>query len=366
MISSSCTIHIMDIRLLKLYISILKGGAIPDLHAEAMRHRQRDILINWSKKIIKASSHISNLVEPNQWRLYTELRPFFITADDPEVAVHRIEQLISACGSLNDVLYLFMEEIARLDPDSAMNIVTEARKDTNPGVLGYMSVEEIEKAMRSYLLYERYEIEKLMANPHEDEFDDIGKWISWRACMLMANLHPWWLLPDTSLTALSTHPELKLESLVADPRGIFATISQKIPGFHHHIPYSLTGKHQTGMCLPPQYINEALEMLISWPKQLPPNPNGESPTMQDITVFHEALLFAHRHQAGLWEASGMLNMDKCEFACIMPDQINRELHPEEYTHTCLQPENETVPANTITNNDFHESFWGKLFGHKGH
>lgn len=366
MISSSCTIHVMDIRLLKIYISILKGGSIPDLHAEAIRHRQRDILINWSKKIIKASSKLSNLVEPEQWRLYTELRPFFITADDPEVAVHRVEQLMSANGGLNDILYLFMEEIARLDPDNAMNIVNEARKDTNPGVLGYMSVDEIESAMRTYLLYERYEIEKLMNDPHEDEFDSIGKWISWRACMLLATLHPWWLLPDTSLTALSTHPDLGLEPLVADPRGIFATISQKIPGFHHHIPYALTGNHQTGMCLPPQYINDALSLLIKWPKVLPPNPEGVNPTPKDITVFHEALLFAHRHQSGLWEASGILNLEDCEFACIMPDQINRELHPEEYKHTCTQSEDDVTKVVIEPQNDFHESFWGKLFHHKSH
>ncbi len=365
MTPTSCTIHIMDIRLLKIYISILKGGSIPDLHAEAMRHRQRDILINWSKKIVKASAQLANIVEPSQWKLYTELRPFFITADDPEVAVHRIEQLMSATGGLNDVLYLFMEEIARIDPDNAMTIVTEARKDINPGVLGYMSVEEIESAMRKYLLYERDEIEKLMDNPHQDEFDNIGRWISWRACMLMATLHPWWLLPDTTLTTLSTRHELGLEPLVADPRGIFATISQKIPGFHHHIPYALSKNHQTGMCIPPQYINDVLSLLVSWPKALP-DTVSESYSLQDITVFHEALLFAHRHQSGLWEASGMLNLVDCEFACIMPDQINRELHPEEYVHSCTQADNEPVKISINSNQDFHDSFWSKLFGHKTH
>lgn len=333
MFSSACSLHILDIRLLKIYVSVIQGQSIPDLAGEASRRRSRDILINWSRRIVRAAAFLAPSVPPDDWLLFTRLRPFFCTAETEEQAISFIDHLFRS-HSLDEILNLFLNEVARLDPERAFNIILQAREDKSPGVLEYRSVDEIENALRAYLLHERREINDVLENADEADIPEIGRRIAWRACMILANNHPWWCLPTISLTALAARPALSLSTLVADPRGMFAPIAHRLPILHQHIPFSLTDSEypHTGLCLPPQAIGPTLEKIQQWTDLIPEADDPPLPPAE-VRALREAVCYAKNQNAGLWEACGMLEPDEDRFPIIQQHQADREEHPERFLPT---------------------------------
>jgi len=123
---------------------------------------------------------------------------------------------------------------------------------------------------------------------------------------------------------------------------MYATISQKIPGLHNYIPYSLCNDCQTGLCLPPPAVGQAISRLDLLPPTLPSHPAG-TPSYLELRALREALCYAQSHLAGLWEARGIINPDDGIFATILANQGDREEHPERY-RTAPVPAPEPVPV----------------------
>ena len=342
-----CSLHPMDVRLLKLYVGTLQGDAAPDLRVEATRRRQRDILINWSRKIIQAAAVLEEQVDPEYWLLYTRFRPFFITAESPEQAAELAERLLTA-QNLSQVLNYFLEELARIDPERADAIVASAQQDKRPGILASQPVDEIQNNLRAYLLYERRQLEELAeaaaaGTVTAERLTTAARWLSRRACVLLANLHPSWQCRGTSLTLLAERGDLGWKALVADPRGMFQQVAQRIPGLYDHIPFSLSGDEQTGLCLRPVSVPQALELMERWPRPLPPHPTLGTPSPGELLALREALVYAQRQKAGLWEAADLAQLDEGTFPIILADQGQREEHPERFA----QPEAPAGPPAQI-------------------
>lgn len=277
---------------------------MPDLQQEALRRRQRDILLNWSRKIIGAASGLSGSVGRENWVLYTRLRPFFITADDPATVSDTIDRLFAA-RNLEDVLFEFREELARLDESKADAIIDAAREDLTPGIVEYQSLEEIAENMRAYLEYQRQRIAVLReqgSSPNPAQVTSEAKLLAWRGAMLLANQQPWWYVRGTSLTLLASRPDLGFYPHVADPRGMFTGIVEGIPGMYAQIPYSLTGDHQTGLCIAPARVAAAATQVAGWTAPLPLDP---APSEVELRAVREALVYAQTHGMGLWEATDL-------------------------------------------------------------
>lgn len=329
----ACSLHPMDLRLLKIFVAAVLGDAIPDLNEEARRRRQRDILINWSRKITRAATRLSNQVLPEDWTLFATLRPLFVTVADAEEAARLTDRFFSA-HSLEEVLNLFREEVARIDPDQADAVIDAAHEDKTPGLLSAHPVDEIEGFLRAYLLYERRQLQQLAeAQLHPvEEVAAAGRRLAWRSCTFLANIHPAWNLQGVTLTHLTKRPDLRLEPLVADPRGMYAEIARKVPGLHDHIPYALSGAQQTGLCVPPKAVPQVLELMDVWPSPVPVLGAFVVPSCAQVRALHEALHYAQLHHAGLWEATDLLVPERDIIPCIRDDQGDREEHPEKYHH----------------------------------
>lgn len=328
MASVACSLQPMDVRFLKGVMAALQGGSIPDFKAEASRRSQRDILLNWSRKVIRAAAPIADAVPREHWLLYTQLRPFFITTNDALQAIDLVDRLFTA-HSLDDVLNFFREEVARIDPDQADAIVDRARQDSTPGVLPQYSVEDIAAHMRAYLLAERRQLEALAQASQDrslapEQLHDAGRWLAWRTCNLLANLHPSWSTRATSVTKLASRDDLQLAPLVADPRGMFVEIANRIPGLHAHIPCCLSGSRQTGLCITPGTMASVRALIASWPHPIAPHPQFGAPTPGEFQALKEAVVYAEYHQFGLWEAVDMLDPKNEIFPHILHNHVERE------------------------------------------
>lgn len=341
----ACSLHPLDVRLLKIYMGSVLGDGIPDLKEEATRRRQRDLIYNWSQRVICAAAPLAGVVGVEAWQLFTRMRPFFITAEYPEQTIMVIERLFAARG-LDDVVNYFREEVARLDPEQADDVIEAARQDLTPPVLDIASIDDVERRMRAYLLYERRQLEPLftaaLSNLSIEELHAAGHWVTWRACTFIANVHPWWALPEVSLTRLARQPQAGLTSMVADPRGAFSTVVQRIPGLYDYLPYFLAdGANRTGVCIPPKSLPQAQQIVAAWPD------TQTVPTPAETLALSEAMMYAASRQAGLWEVAGLIDPDQHRIAAIQADQGDREEHPERYPEPTIEDES-FVPAAVTT------------------
>jgi hypothetical protein len=329
--SIACSLHIMDVRLLKMLIPALHEGVLPDMKAEVADRAHRDILLNWSRKIINAAAPLADTVSPSRWQLYTQYRPLFITADDPEKAVELTHRLFHA-PQLEGVFDFFREEIARLDPDQADEIIDSVRQDNSPGVLPFQSVEEIAENFRTYLLYHRRALQALMSDADggslsEEMLMKTGRRLPWCLCQFMANIYPNWYISSSSFTFLDFRGDLGWDNVIADPRGMFARFSQRIPGLHDHLPIKLNEHHHTGLCIPPSEVGRALSFLMAELEQpMPPHPKFGALVHEELQAIQEALLYAMIHKAGVWEATGMHDPSRNLFPQILGNQGEREDH----------------------------------------
>ena len=336
---TACSLHPMDVRLLRQFISAVQGGPIPDFTVEVARRAHRDMLLNWSCKIVKAAAPLTAAVSSDKWTLYTQLRPFFITTDNPEQAASIAERFFNVTTE-DDIVNLFREEVARIDADRADDIITVALRDQTPGPLAHFSADEISTHLRAYLLYQRRQLESLTTaaasgNVSTSQLATAGRLLAWRTCNLLANMHPTWQTRATSLTALASRKELELESLVADPRGMYAAIAQRIPGLHDQIPYHLSDDRQTGLCITPQSVAFVLDDISIWPSPIPYDSTLGAPSSVEIQALKEALLYARLHQAGIWEAAGMVNLTEGVYPQILADQGERE--EKEFAPPAVEP-----------------------------
>ncbi|HEY3376333.1 MAG TPA: hypothetical protein VGL77_02465 [Armatimonadota bacterium] len=351
MASVACSLHLMDVRLLRMFVSAMQGGPIPDLKAEVTRCANRDILLSWSRKIAHAAAPLADGVPREKWTLYTQFRPFFITTDDPLHAAELTERLFSV-QNLDDALNLFREEVARIDPERADAIIDAARQDNSAPVMAHQSVDTIVGNFRAYLLYERRQLEALTSAAAAEavppaQLREAGRRLAWRTCNLLANLHPSWSLRSANLTNLASRNDLGIETLVADPRGMYAAIAQRIPGLHEHIPFRLEEGAQTGLCIAPKAIHDVLSLMERWPQPIMPHPTLGVPTPGEIQALREALIYAERQQAGLWEASGLSEPALDIFPQILMDQGEREDKPEKYAvMSSVLPVAEDTPATS--------------------
>jgi len=263
------------------------------------------------------------------------LRPFFVTAQDASQTIDIIERLL-ASRSLDDVINLFRAEVARLDPEQADAVIESARQDMTPGALTITGIDDSERQLRAYLLHERRQLEKLEvkgSGADPAHLQEAARWLTWRTCMVLASLHPWWRTDATSLTGLATVPHLGLKHLVADPCGMYATLMQRIPGLQPHLPRILNAPRQTGVCFTPKTVPQAITALSGWPQTIPAHPPFEVTSAAEIRALREALLYAQRLGAGLWEVSDLVVPEEHRMPCILADQGDREEHPERYPAT---------------------------------
>ncbi|MEI7831769.1 MAG: hypothetical protein WCJ56_01005 [bacterium] len=302
MFTPACSLHPMDVRLLKIFVSVIQGEPVPDLHEDAMRRRQRDILLNWSQRVTRAASSLAVNVAPEDWTLFTQIRPFFITRATPVEVTARLNDLFNA-HSLSEIVDLFREEVALLDADQADSIIDAVRHDQTPEATTIHSADVIEENLRAYLIAERHELDALFEaiEPGALQLEKAGSWLSWRGCLFTANMHPWWVTRTTSLTGLASRKELNFLPVMADPRGMFANIVSRVPNLQNHLPYALVKVHSTGMCIPPASVATAMTVMDDWPEaQL-----SAFATPGEISALREALYFAQNNKYGLWEASEM-------------------------------------------------------------
>ncbi len=327
MFTPACSLHPMDVRLLKIFVSVIQGEPVPDLREEATRRRQRDILLNWSQRVTRAASSLAVNVAPEDWTLFTQLRPFFITQDTPIEVTTRLNDLFNA-HSLSEIVDIYREELARLDADQADNIIDAVRHDQTPEAATIHSVDVIEENLRAYLIAERHELDALFAaiNPGALQLEKAGSWLSWRAFLFNANMHPWWVTRATSLTGLASRKELNFLPVMADPRGMFAAFVNRVPNLQDHLPYALVKMHSTGMCIPPASVGTALATMNEWPEEQ----LSAVATPGELRALHEALYFAQSYKYGLWEASEMavpmdnilpiINANQAEVESYIPGQ----------------------------------------------
>lgn len=316
----ACSLHPMDVRLLKQCVAAFQGGAIPDFTVEVTRRAHRDLLLNWSLKVSRAAASLASQVPPDRWRLYTRLRPFFITADTPEQAAYQAERFFTV-ASQDEIVNLYREEVARIDADQADAVIDRAVRDAAPNVLLPASPDESAGYLRAYLLYQRRQLETLAAgNATDDQLARAGRLLAWRTCMLLANLHPSWQTGATSLTGLASRTELGLAPLVADPRGMYAAIARRLPGLHERIPYHLSRDCQTGLCISPASVPAVLSEMEIWPTPIPAQEGAPAVSAMEVMALQEALLYARRQKAGLWEAAGLVNPDANRYPQILADQ----------------------------------------------
>jgi len=325
----ACSLHIMDVRILKLLIPALHEGMMPDLKEEVASRAHRDILLNWSRKIVAASTPLADNVSPAKWQLYSQFRPLFITADDPQKAVELMHRLFHA-QSLDLVFDFFREEIARLDPDSADEIIETVRQDSTPGILPFQSIEETSENFRTYLLYHRRTLKALrdMAEAStltKEMLEKAGKLLPWCLCHFLANIYPSWYITSSSFTHLEYRGDLGWDNVVADPRGMFNRFARLIPGLHEHFPIKLDAPRHTGLCIPPDEVARALSFLeAEIENPMPLNPRFGALIPEELQAIQEALLYAMLHQAGVWEAAGMLDPTRNIFPQIRDKQGERE------------------------------------------
>ncbi|HEX2951202.1 MAG TPA: hypothetical protein VHV83_16785, partial [Armatimonadota bacterium] len=341
-----CSLHVMDVKLLKTFISAMHGGPVPDLKAEVERRCHHDIVLNWSRRIIRAAAPLEAKVPREQWTLYTTFRPFFITTDDSNQAAQLVESFVNQ-QSLEEVLDLFREEIARIDPDQADAIVETAKQDKSPGLIEHYPIDEAVAHYRTYILYERRQFEAMTKLAESGQLTpkqliDTGRRLSWRTCTLLANFHPSWFIHNTSLTSLACRKDLGIENLVADPRGMYAEFIKRIPKLHDTIPFSLAQENQTGLCIPPKCVPALLTLMAAWPQPIMPHPTFGVPTPGEVQALHEALIYASHQQAGVWEASGLFVPENDVFSRVLPDQGEREDHPEKFVKPVEQVETSEV------------------------
>jgi hypothetical protein len=318
MTPTACSLHPLDTRLFKLYIAAVGGGIIPSLREEATRRRQRDVLINWSRKIGRVCSDLSLSIDPDRWLLISQIRPFFITAEDPADVAAMVDALLAA-HSLEEVLDLFREEVARLDPDQADALIDAARRDGTPGEIEHAPVEEVEANLRAYLLYQRHKLEEADSAPPE-ALAEIGRLLGWRAGMLIANLQPWWFTRSTSLTTLAGRGDLGLLPHTADPRGVYRELAADVPGLMARMPYNLMEGYRTGMCIPPRAVSDTLSLLQGWPKPIPPDMTYGTPSPVEIQAMQEALVYGLGHDLGVLEAANLVNPEDGVFPVIHAGQ----------------------------------------------
>ena len=331
----ACSLHIMDVRLLRVIIPALQEGVIPDLKEEVAFRAHRDILLNWSRKIVVAAAPLADTVPAARWKLYTQFRPLFITVDDPEKAVELTHRLLHA-PQLEEVFDFFREELARLDPDRADDILDTARQDSAPGILPLQSMAEITESFRKYMLYQRRKMHSLLEEAEQGELTEhklakAGQRLAWRTCHFLANIYPNWYLPSSSFTYLDHRGDLGWDNVVADPRGMFARFSRRIPGLHDHLPIKLSEHTHTGLCIPPEEVGQALSFLMAGMEHpLPPHPKFGALIPEELQAIQEALLYALLHKAGVWEATGMLDPTRDLYPQIRDEQGEREDYPERF------------------------------------
>lgn len=324
MFTPACSLHPMDVRLLKIFVAAIQGEAVPDLREEAARRRQRDILLNWSQRVVRAATFLAVDVAPEDWRLYTQLRPFFVTVTAPEAMTGRMHDLFKA-HSLSEIVDHYREEVARLDADQADFVIDTVRHDQMPEAVTVRSADVIEENMRAYLIAERHELEEFFAtsDPGALQMEKVGQWLSWRACLFSANIHPWWVTRGTSLTGLAGRKEYDFLSVMADPRGMFAGIVSRVPALQDHLPYVLTTTHSTGMCVPPHSTEEAFTISGGWPAEIL---STGTTTPGEVRSLREALHYAQVNTFGLWEASEMAVPLEGILPIIEPNQAGTETY----------------------------------------
>jgi hypothetical protein len=356
----------MDVRLLKMFISAMQGGTLPDLKAEVSWRAHRDILIDWSRKVVQAAAPLAVYVPRDKWTLYTQLRPLFITADDPEQAALSTERFFTAHG-LEEVINLFREEVARLDPERADAVIDAAQRDTTPSVLTRQSSDEIAANLRAYLLFERRQLEAAVSGSADVQLRDLARKLTWRTCHLLANLTPGWHTGSTSLTRLAGRRDIALAPLVADPRGMYSEIATKIPGLHEHLPYQLADGAQTGLCIPPKSVPAVADLLCAWLQRVEASPGADQPPAGELQAVCEAVIYARNHQTGLWEAAEMFVPARNLIPAILVDQGQREENPDAFaakpvanaTEEVTQLFNNTSEATASANGTVFKVPWYK-------
>lgn len=334
---TACSLQIMDVRLLKTFISAMQGGPIPDLKAEVDRRCHYDIVLNWSRRIIRAAAPLEQHVPRERWTLYTQFRPFFITTDDPEHAATLVERFLQI-QNLEEILNLFREEVARIDAERADEIIEIAKKDKTPGMIDLHSPDQITSYYRAYLLYERRQLEALAQQATTEQLVKAGHLLAWRTSTLLANFHPTWYTRNTSLTSLASRRDLGLEKFVADPRGMYAEISSRISGLHSSIPFNLSKTHQTGLCIVPKSIQAVLDLMDGWPQPILPHPTFGVPTPGEVQALREALIYSLHRNSGIWESADLVVPERDLYARVQQDQADREENPEKYAQAATPTE----------------------------